>query len=450
MALSGLQIQKLLPKTNCKECGSNTCLAFAMKLAAKKAELSACPYASDEAKRVLGAASEPPVKEISLGAKGALKLGAETILYRHEKTFVHQTALAVNLNDTDAPASVDAALAAIRDYVLARVGETLVVDMVAVTQKGNNIEAFAALAKKAWETVRRPLVLRSASVESLKTAAEAVKGSGSVLASATPETAAALAAIARDHGHALALTAPSLNELVLTAARIKAGGFNELLLQFQTHSLAEQFQTNTIARRTAIKDQYKPLGYPTLRFVEAAGLLEGAVEAITEICKYGGICVLPALDPALVSALMTMRMNIYTDPQKPIRVEPKVYPIGEPGPASPVFVTTNFSLTYFTVSGEIENSGVSGWLVVPECEGMSVLTAWAAGKFSGASVAKFVKETGLESLVTTREIVIPGYVAQISGELQENLPGWKVLVGPPDAADIESFVKNVLTKSCRP
>jgi len=441
MALSGLQIQKLLPKTNCKECGSNTCLAFAMKLAAKKAELSECPYASDEAKRVLGAASEPPVKEISLGPKGGLKLGAETVIYRHEKTFVHRTALAVNVNDTDAPASIDSTLAAVRDYVLIRVGETLVVDMVAVTQKGGDAAAYAALAKKAYETVERPLVLRSSNVEALKAAAEAVKGSGSLLASATPETAAALAVIAKENGHALAITAPDLNELVLATARIKDGGFNDLVLQFQTHSLSEQFQTNVIARRTAIKDEYKPLGYPSLRFIETADLMEGAVESITEICKYGGVCVLPALDPALVSALMTLRLNIYTDPQKPIQVEPKVYPIGEPTATSPVFVTTNFSLTYFIVSGEIENSGTSAWLVVPECEGMSVLTAWAAGKFSGAAIGKFIKEIGLEKQVQTRQVVIPGYVAQISGELEESLPGWKVLVGPQEAADLESFIK---------
>jgi acetyl-CoA decarbonylase/synthase complex subunit gamma len=178
-----------------------------------------------------------------------------------------------------------------------------------------------------------------------------------------------------------------------------------------------------------------------LRFLHHTDdLLEMSAGAITEIDKYGGICVLPVSDPALMATLMTLRLNIYTDPQKPIQVEPRVYPIGEPRKDSPVFVTTNFSLTYFTVSGEIENSGTSGWLVVPDCEGMSVLTAWAAGKFSGASIAKFVKEVGLENQVSTREIVIPGYVAQISGELEENLPGWKVLVGPQDAADIESFV----------
>jgi acetyl-CoA decarbonylase/synthase complex subunit gamma len=439
MGLTGLQIQKLLPKTNCKECGSNTCLAFAMKLAAKKAELSECPYASAEAKLVLGAASEPPVREIALGPERQLKIGAETVLYRHEKTFVHPTALAVNVDDTDDAA--EATLHAIRDYVLVRVGESLRVDMVCVTRKSADAARFAAAAKRAWDIARRPLVLRSAGVEALTEAAAAVKGSGSVLAAATPETADALVPAARDNGHALAITAPSLDELVVLAAKLKAGGFNNLVLQFETHSLAEQFQTSSIARRAALRDNHRPLGYPSLHIVGNGGLLGEAAEAITQICKYGGICVLPALDPALMAALMTLRLNIYTDPQKPIQVEPKVYPIGEPTPDSPVFVTTNFSLTYFIVSGEIENSGASAWLVVPDCEGLSVLTAWAAGKFSGATIAKFVKDIGLEQHVHTRQMVIPGYVAQISGELEENLPGWQVLVGPQEAGDLESFIK---------
>jgi acetyl-CoA decarbonylase/synthase complex subunit gamma len=411
-----------------------------MKLAAKKANLSECPYASDEAKQVLGAASEPPVKEVALGADKALKLGGETVLYRHEKTFVHQTALAINVNDTEAAATRAAALQAIRDYTLVRVGETLRVDMVAVTQKGDTA-AFVTAAQQAWEVVARPLVLRGADVASLTAAAVAVKGSGSLLVAPDASAAEALVAVAKDNGHALAITAPDLNGLVVLAAQIKQAGFNDLVLRFQTHSLAEQFQTSSIARRAALKDNYKPLGYPSLYFVTSPDLLASTVEASTEICKYGGICVLPQLDPAQLSSLMTLRMNVYTDPQKPIQVEPKVYPIGEPKADSPVFVTTNFSLTYFIVSGEIENSGISAWLVVPECEGMSVLTSWAAGKFSGASIGKFIKESGFEKQVTTRQIVIPGYVAQISGELEEALPGWKVLVGPQEAADIESFVK---------
>jgi len=441
MALTGLQIQKLLPKTNCKECGSNTCLAFAMKLAAKKADLSECPDASEEAKQVLGAASETPVKGIELGSDKSLKLGEETVLYRHEKTFVHPTAFAINVNDTDSPEEIEKTLVNIRDYMIERVGEEIRIDMVSVTKKGDNPAAFVKLAEKAWETTKKPLILRSSEPKALDAAAEAVRGSNSVLALATPETAVELTKVAKKHAHALAITASDLNELAGLSAKIKESGFNNLLLNFQTYSLAEQFQTNSIARRAALKDSYKPLGYPSLHFIESDDLIENTTIAVNEISKYGGICVLPKFDLAQLIALITLRLNIYTDPQKPIQVEPKVYPIGEPTADSPVFVTTNFSLTYFIVSGEIENSGISAWLLVPECEGMSVLTAWAAGKFSGPQIAKFAKEFDLENMVNTRDIIIPGYVAQISGDLEESLNGWKVLVGPQEAADLESFIK---------
>jgi acetyl-CoA decarbonylase/synthase complex subunit gamma len=445
MALTGLQIQKLLPGTNCKECGSNTCLAFAMKLAGKKAELSLCPYASDEAKRVLGAASEPPVRLVELGPDRKLKLGAELVLYRHEKTFVHAPALAVNINDTDPAARVDGVLKSVADYVLERVGEKLRVEMIAITQK-ESAGAFVSLAEKAWQTTQRPLILRSPDMDALKAAAAAVKGSRSILCAPDAAAATQLWPVAKENDHALALTAPDLDALAALASDIRKQGFNDLFLQFSTYSLAESFQTNSIARRAALKDNHKPLGYPTLRFIDTGGPMDDTVEAITEISKYGGICILPGFDPAQLASLMTLRLNLYTDPQKPIQVEPKVYPIGEPNADSPVFVTTNFSLTYFIVSGEIENSGISAWLVVPECEGMSVLTAWAAGKFGGAKIAKFIKETGFDQQSTRREIVIPGYVAQISGELEEALPGWKVLVGPQEAADLEAFVKNRLKK----
>jgi acetyl-CoA decarbonylase/synthase complex subunit gamma len=445
MALTGLQIQKLLPGTNCKECGSNTCLAFAMKLAGKKAELAQCPYASDEAKRVLGAASEPPVRCVELGPDRKLKLGGEVVLYRHEKTFVHQTALALNINDTDAPQSIDATLKITAEYLLERVGEKLRLDMVALTHKGAHAADFVQLAGKAWTQTNRPLVLRSPDAAALASAAVAVKGSRSVLCAPSPEAAAQLWRVAKENDHALALTAPNLDQLIAVAADIKAQGFNDLLLQFTTFSLAEQFQTNSIARRAALKDGLKSLGYPTVCFIETGNLLDDTMGAVNEITKYGGLCILPEFDAAQMASLMTLRLNIFTDPQKPIQVEPKVYPIGEPTPDSPVFVTTNFSLTYFIVSGEIENCGVSAWLVVPECEGMSVLTAWAAGKLSGSSIAKFIKESGFDKQVTRRDLVIPGYVAQISGELEENLPGWKVLVGPQEAGDLESFVKSRLT-----
>jgi acetyl-CoA decarbonylase/synthase, CODH/ACS complex subunit gamma len=440
MALTGLDIQKLLPKTNCKECGSNTCLAFAMKLAAKKASLSECPYASEEAKQILGAASEPPVKGIEFGKGKEFKIGEETVLYRHEKTFVHHTILAININDTDDSDAIDQTLDKIKNYCVERVGEKLFVEMVAVTQKGNDAEMLVEVAKKAWETLQRPLILHSSDVKALIAASRAVKGSHSVLASATRETADELVLAAKENEHSLAITG-TIDDIVATTAGLKEKGFNNLIIQFKTDSLAEQFQINSIARTSALKDNNKTLGYPFLRFIESDDELEVTTEAITEINKYGGICVLPSFDPAQLVTLFTLRLNIFTDPQKPIQVDPKLYPIGEPTVNSPVFLTTNFSLTYFIVSSEIENSGISAWLLVPQCEGMSVLTAWAAGKLSGAVIGKAAKELELERFVDTREIVIPGYIAQISGEMEENMPGWKVIVGPQESADIESFVK---------
>ncbi|MBD3242752.1 MAG: acetyl-CoA decarbonylase/synthase complex subunit gamma, partial [Chitinivibrionales bacterium] len=374
MALTGLQIQKLLPKTNCKECGSNTCMAFAMKLAAKKAEISQCPYASDEAKQKLGAATEPPVRTVALGPDKSLSVGGETVLYRHEKTFVNQTLLAVDIDDSADDATIDAAVERVAGYTLERVGEQLRVEMMAVTQHQPDPDRFAAVARRVQERSGRPLVLRSDNADALCLAAEAVAGTGGVLSAARLATAERLCDVAQRYGHALAVSGESLDEITATTALLREKGMRDLLLQLQTHSLSEYFQTNSIVRRAALKDNVKTLGYPCLRFVQSDDYLDTVVETITEIDKYGGICVLPSFDPAQLSALMTLRQNIFTDPQKPIQVEPKVYPIGEPGKDSPVFVTTNFSLTYFLVSAEIENSGTSAWLVVPECEGMSVLT----------------------------------------------------------------------------
>jgi len=314
-----------------------------------------------------------------------------------------------------------------------------------VTQKGSDAGAFAVLAKTAYEITKKPLVLRSSDADALAGAAEAVKGSNSLLCSATRATADRLKTAAAANGHALAVTGASIDEVCALSAELKAGGFNDLALEFRTASLSEAYQTNSLARRMAIKENFKPLGYPTVKFIETADPFDRTAEASVEICKYGGITVLPEFDAAELVVLMTLRLNIYTDPQKPIQVEPKVYPIGEPDENSPVFVTTNFSLTYFIVSGEIENAGLSAWLVIPECEGMSVLTAWAAGKFNGASVGKAVKEFGVYESNKRKTLIIPGYVAQISGEVEEALPGWTILVGPQEAGDLESFIKARLT-----
>ncbi len=439
MAMSGLQIQKLLPGTNCKECGSSTCMAFAMKLAAKKAMLSECPYASDEAKQVLGAASEPPVKGVKIGNEVISPLGEEIVMYRHEKTFVNKPVIAVNLDE-----GADLALAEkIKNYKPVRVGEQFFIGAIAVTQQGGSFGDYCA---KVYEKTKLPLLLCAKDIASLDKASAAVAGSKSVLCGITADTAEEAVKIAKRDNQVIAVTAADIDGIFELTTKIKESGFNDLIIEFQTHSLAESFQTNSIARKAALKKNIKALGYAALKFINTGNPADDIVAAVTEIDKFGGIIVMPSFDPAQLMPLFTLRQNIYTDPQKPIQVEPKLYAIGEPDKKSPIFVTTNFSLTYFLVSGEIENSGISAWLVIPECEGFSVLTAWAAGKFSGSSIAKFIKEIDIEKQTETKQIVIPGYVAQISGELEENMPGYKVLVGPGEAGDLEGFIKNVLIK----
>ncbi len=439
MALTGLQINKLLPGTNCKECGSNTCLAFAMKLAARKAELSECPYASEEAHRVLGEATEPPVRSVPFGPHKSLIAGEETVLYRHEKTFVRPTILALHIFEEDDDAAFKQKLQAAITYSYERVGEVFHIDCVALSCS-KNIDQFISRAEKIWTQREKPLIVKCDNTEAIKRVAEKIAGSGSIIC-CNEKNCDEIIEIANEHDFAIALTAESYDALFNKAKELREKGFMRLFLQFPTHSLSEQFQVNAIARSAAIRSGIKPLGFPFMRFIATGDMLENAVEAVTEILKYGGIIVLPEFDPAFLASLLTLRLNIFTNPQKPIQVEPNIYSIGEPNRNSPVFVTTNFSLTYFVVSGEIENSGTSAYLVVPECEGMSVLTAWAAGKFNSAKIAGFIKEKNVADLLDTKRLVIPGYVAQLSGELAEELPGWEIIVGPQDASDIENFVK---------
>ena len=432
MAMTGLQIQKLLPKTNCKECGSNTCLAFAMKLASKKAELSECPYASEEAKQILGAASEPPVKTVSVGD---VKVGGETVMYRHEKTFVNQSVLAVNINDTDE--NIEATVKAIKDYVLERVGEVLTIGAIAVTQKDAGTEKFVSAVKTAAEA-GMPVILRGS--EDAVTAAAPLMAKGGIIAGVTEANCEKMAEIAKANNLVLSVAGETVDDIAKVTAKIKEGGYNELLIQLPHQTPAQMFQLNTIVRRAAFAN-FKPMGYTMLTFIDDEDNFDIVSKATTGICKYDGVIVFPKFDIAIISTIMTLRQNIFTDPQKPIQVEPGIYKIGEPDENSYVFCTTNFSLTYFLVSGEIENCGISAWLFIPECEGLSVLTAWAAGKFSGEIIAKQFKETDVYNTNKNKSLVIPGYVAQISGELKECLPDWNIMIGSQEASDIEGFVK---------
>jgi acetyl-CoA decarbonylase/synthase complex subunit gamma len=442
MALSGLEIFKLLPKTNCGECGIPTCMAFAMKLAQKKAELSECPYASEEAKDALGAASEPPIKLVKIGKAQPVETGNETVMFRHEKTFFHQTAIAVQIRSSENQDKLGAMIKEVTEYKVERVGEELAPDLFFVTYDNTDTDKFLKLISDIKQLSPRGIIIDCADSGTLSKGLELIKGENPAIFLKEKVTDIHID-LAKSYSASIIITDSSMEGLSAQAEKVKNAGVNSIILNLDFSNTGDILQNNTILRRSALKKNYKPFGYPLFTYIGTDNNYDLLAKASLCICKYSSIIVLPFYDKALLYTLLTLRQNIFTDPQKPIQVEPKIYSIGEPVDKSPVFVTTNFSLTYFIVSGEIENAGVSAYLVVCDCEGQSVLTAWAAGKFTGKQIARFVNEIKLEEKVKTRKIIIPGFVSQISGELEESLPGWEVIVGCQEASDISSFVKNV-------
>ena len=442
MALSGLDIFKLLPKTNCGECGVPTCMAFAMKLAQKKAELKECPYASEEAKATLGAASEPPIRLVKIGGANALEVGNETVVFRHEKTFVHPTGIGVELRTSEGEERILEKIKTIENYAVERVGEGLKADLFFISHDSEDKEIFLKAINLAKQNSTKGIILDCPNEEALREGAELLKDDRPAVF-LRREVSDEDIELAKASSLSLILTAHSLEDMVKQAEKAKNSGLNNIILNLESQNAGHQLQNNTILRRSALKRNFRPFGYPLFSRIQEENELDLLSAASMLLCKYASLIVLPKCDKAMLYTLFTLRQNIYTDPQKPIQVDPKVYPIGEPTAESPVFVTTNFSLTYFMVSGEIENSGISAHLIVVDTEGQSVLTAWAAGKFGGEKIAKFIKDIRLGEQVKTRKLVIPGYVSQISGDLEEKLPGWQVIVGPQEASDIPSFVKNV-------
>jgi acetyl-CoA decarbonylase/synthase complex subunit gamma len=442
MALSGLDIFKLLPKTNCGDCGVPTCMAFAMKLAQKKAELGQCPHASEEAKATLGAASEPPIRLVKIGGANHLEIGNETVMFRHEKTFVHPAGIAIELRSSEKEEQLLKTLKEVEEYHVERVGEKLAADVFFITHDSEESEDFIKAVRFAKQNSAKGIILNCADGEALKQSLGLLKDDRPAIC-LQREVSESDVELARASNASLVIRGRSLEDLEKQVEKARSAGLQSIILNLDSGNLGHSLQDNTILRRAALKKYFRPFGYPVFSYVRAKDGYDLLAVASVLLCKYSSIIVISRFDRALLYALFTLRQNIYTDPQKPIQVDARVYPIGEPTPESPVFVTTNFSLTYFIVSGEIENAGVSAHLVVADTEGQSVLTAWAAGKFVGATIAKFIKEIKLEEQVKTRKIVIPGYVAQISGDLEEKLPGWEVIVGCQEASDISSFVKNV-------
>jgi acetyl-CoA decarbonylase/synthase complex subunit gamma len=440
MALSGIQIYKLLPQTNCKECGFPTCLAFGMKLAAKQVELSDCPYVSDEAKEKLAASAAPPIRLVSLKADGTeVKAGNEVVMFRHEKTFYNKPGLFVRYKASDGDIAKKAA--EVDAYVVNYVGMDFTLDGFALEADGGGL---AAAVKAVRGASKRPLILIG-DVESLPPGLEACSGETPMIYAADSSNWEAMTDLAAKYKADLAVKGESLDELADLTEKIKAKGVENIVLDLGGANLAEWLARSTQVRRLALKQNFHALGYPVIAFPGDAGDVgKESIYAAQAIAKYAGFVVLDTFTPELAYALLVLRENIYTDPQKPIQVQPGIYEINNPTADAPAMVTTNFSITYFSVANEVEGSGMPAWLLVTDAEGMSVLTAWAAGKFDSERIAKAVKEFDLGSKVSKKQIVLPGHVAVLSGELEEELPDWEIRVGPREAVDLPAFMKQAL------
>ncbi len=437
MGLTGLEIFKQLPKTNCKDCGHPTCLAFAMALASGKASLENCPHVSDEAKEALDSASAPPIATVKIGTgDNELTIGGETVLFRHEKRFENMTGIAISVSDNE---DVSAKVNDINKLVFDRVGQTHTVNLVAVKNDSGDAGKFAEAVKAAQDLSQFPLMLITEDPAAAEKALEVCASGKPLLYGATADNYEAMTELAKKNEAVLGVKGNDLNSLAELVEKIQGLGYKQLVIDSGSREVNQVLADQTQIRRQALR-KFRPFGYPTLTVVENDDPIQAVADASVYISKYAGIVVYPSADPAEILPLVTLRLNIYTDPQKPIAVESKVHEVGTPDENSPVFVTTNFSLSYFCVEGDVEAARISGYILPVDTDGISVLTGWAAGKFTPEKITDMLKETGMADKVNHNTVIIPGGVAVLSGKLEE-LSGWKVLVGPRESAGIPSFIK---------
>lgn len=439
MALKALDIYKLLPKKNCKECGDPTCLTFAMKLAAGKADIELCPYLDENAKSVLGATTRPPIKQVKLGVgERSFAVGEEFVLYRHDKTFYHPPGIMFRVLDTQSEEEIMAVTARVRDETLTRVGTDLKFNGTAIVNSSGTVDAYAKAVAAVEKTAGLPEVLVSDNPAALAAALVLCGSYHPVICAATPENFKPMCALAKQHGCRLVVRAPSLDALAQLTKDCVAEGVKNLLIDPAPQTLGDFITRSTAIRQLAITRAVPDLGYPV--YMDATAFDDEDAAIALGIVKYASVIVTSPLAPASAKAALTLRQNIYTDPQKPIQMNPGLYRVGTPGKDAPVLMTVNFSLTYFTLQGYLESSRVPCFMLIVDTEGLSVLTAVAAGKLNETLVRDAIKKFGVEDEVTHRKLIIPGYSAPLSGRI-EDATGWKVLVGPRDAAEIGDFLQ---------
>ncbi|MFA5239483.1 MAG: acetyl-CoA decarbonylase/synthase complex subunit gamma [Phycisphaerae bacterium] len=443
MALTGLEIFKLLPKTNCKKCGLPTCLAFAMQLAQKRAKLDSCPDISEAAKSALAAAAAPPMRKVVFGnGDHQVQIGQETVMFRHEEKFYSPTILAASVSDKLTGQDLQNRIKAINALRFERVGVRIGAGAIAVINDSGQADAFAAAAETAAQSCQFALILVSDSPQAMAAAVAKTAKFVPLIANATKDNVQEMAKIAKENKCPIAAKAESLESLADLTEKIKSLGVEDIVLNLQTKSLRDKLYNLSRMRTLSLKKVFRPLGYPTISFVTEGDADQQAAAAVSLACKYSGIVVLDTVEQYVFLPLATAVMNIFTDPQKPVQVESKIYTVGEPDENSPMLFTTNFSLTYYTVESDVEASRVPSYILVVDTEGTSVLTAYSGDKLNEKIVADAMTKCNVQDLVKHRKLIIPGYVAVMSGKLEE-ATNWEVMVGPRESSMLPKYLKEV-------
>jgi acetyl-CoA decarbonylase/synthase complex subunit gamma len=442
MALKALDVFKLLPKTNCKKCGCPTCLAFAMKLATQKAVLDECPDVSAEARAQLAGASAPPIRLVGFGpASKRLEVGAETVMFRHDESFFHAPGIGVIVPDNLDAKALAARLTAVRALSFIRVGMRIGVNVVAVDNVSGASEPFVSTVRAVRE-LGLPMVLLAAQAAHADAAVAVCEADRPLLHAASGSAWESFAQVAKNRKCPLAVAGPDLDAVAALAVQVRKAGVDDLVLDLGAGSVSATVQALTAARRLALKRKADGVGFPCMALSRQADPAQNFADCCAFISKYVGVVLTSLTSPEQIVPLLTLSQNLYTDPRKPVQVEAKLYSVGAVTPQSPLLVTTNFSLTYYTVQSEVEASRVPAYIGVLDTDGTSVLTAFASDKLSSEKVAAFLNSEVVTKAVAHRKVIIPGYIAAMSGGLTDD-SGWEVLVGPREASGLPKYLKTV-------
>ena len=443
MALKGAEIMKKLPKTNCKECGYATCFAFAMKLATGGAKLEDCPHLDPQVRAELEASMAPPIKLVTLGTgEYAISIGEEEVMFRHEKTFFHEPGIAILISDEKPESENQETLQRINAFDFERIGQKLKINLLALCFDSGDKSKFEALVKSAYETTEFALILISEDTDVLFSAAALCADRKPLVYPITQDNLEAAIPKLKELGVAAGVKGESIETVVSVTSALKDAGVEEIIVDPGSKNMLAGIRDQTLIRRAALKKGFRPLGYPTIAFpcFMYPDKFKETLAATALMTKYAGIVVLSQADPHFLLPLLVSRFNIYSDPRRPMTVEEKAYEIGNPDEKSPILISTNYALDYFIVSAAIEEADMPAYLCIKDTEGLGVMAAWTSGKFNGEAIAEFFEKHGMQDKVKHRKLIIPGVAKKLVAELEEELPGWEIILGPLEGSDIPKFL----------